>query len=114
MGSNPIKRAGRNNTSQAGLRSVKGSNAPLTERPVLAQSGHSLVHVVHLTTEGAFLAGILVAYGWYLSVHYCAHHNFSILPASLLKHHLDHHKFASRNYVVTTKLWDRVFGTMLQ
>jgi sterol desaturase/sphingolipid hydroxylase (fatty acid hydroxylase superfamily) len=32
----------------------------------------------------------------------------------LLKHHLDHHKFASRNYVVTTKLWDRVFGTMLR
>src|SRR5258708_2662294 len=33
----------------------------------------------HLRTEGAFLAGILVAYGWYLSVHYCAHNNFSIL-----------------------------------
>jgi sterol desaturase/sphingolipid hydroxylase (fatty acid hydroxylase superfamily) len=70
--------------------------------------------VVYLTTGGAVLAGVLVAYAWYLSVHYCAHQNSSIVPASLLKHHLDHHKFASRNYVVTTKLWDRVFGTMLR
>jgi sterol desaturase/sphingolipid hydroxylase (fatty acid hydroxylase superfamily) len=70
--------------------------------------------VVYLTTGGAVLAGALVAYAWYLSVHYCAHHNPTILPASLVKHHLDHHKIASRNYGVTTKLWDRVFGTMLR
>jgi sterol desaturase/sphingolipid hydroxylase (fatty acid hydroxylase superfamily) len=70
--------------------------------------------VVYLTTGGAVLAGVLVAYAWYLSVHYCAHQNSSILPASLLKHHLDHHKCASRNFGVTTKLWDRVFGTMLR
>jgi sterol desaturase/sphingolipid hydroxylase (fatty acid hydroxylase superfamily) len=70
--------------------------------------------VAYLTTGGAVLAGVLVAYAWYLSVHYCAHHNPAILPASLLKHHLDHHRFASRNYGVTTKLWDRLFGTMLR
>jgi len=70
--------------------------------------------VVYLTTGAPLLAGVLVAYAWYLSVHYGAHHNPSILPASLLKHHLDHHKFASRNYGVTTKLWDRVFGTILR
>jgi sterol desaturase/sphingolipid hydroxylase (fatty acid hydroxylase superfamily) len=70
--------------------------------------------VVYLTTGGTVLAGALVAYAWYLSVHYCAHHNPTILPASLLKHHLDHHKFARRNYGVTTKVWDRVFGTMLR
>jgi sterol desaturase/sphingolipid hydroxylase (fatty acid hydroxylase superfamily) len=67
-----------------------------------------------LTTGGAVLAGVLVAYAWYLSVHYCAHHNPAILPASLRKHHLDHHRFANRNYGVTTKFWDRVFGTMLR
>jgi hypothetical protein len=33
--------------------------------------------VVYLTTGGAVLAGVLVAYAWYLSVHYCAHHNHS-------------------------------------
>ena len=60
------------------------------------------------------LAGVLVVYVRYLTFHYCAHHNPAILPASLLKHHLDHHKFANRNYGVTTKLRDRVFGTVLR
>jgi sterol desaturase/sphingolipid hydroxylase (fatty acid hydroxylase superfamily) len=70
--------------------------------------------VVYLTTAGAVLAGVLVAYAWYLSIHYCAHRNPAILPASLLKHHLDHHRFANRNYGVTTKVWDRLFGTILR
>jgi sterol desaturase/sphingolipid hydroxylase (fatty acid hydroxylase superfamily) len=69
--------------------------------------------VLYLATGGAVLAGALLAYAWYLFVHYCAHNNPAILPASLLKHHLDHHRFANRNYGVTTKLWDRAFGTML-
>ena len=70
--------------------------------------------VVYLTTGGAVLAGVLVSYAWYLFVHYCAHQNPAVLPAPLLKHHLDHHRFANRNFGVTTKLWDRVFGTMLR
>jgi sterol desaturase/sphingolipid hydroxylase (fatty acid hydroxylase superfamily) len=70
--------------------------------------------VVYLTMGGTVLADALVGYAWYLSVHYCTHHNPAILPASLLNHHLDHHKFARRNYGVTTKFWDRVFGTMLR
>ncbi len=70
--------------------------------------------VLYLAAGGVVLAGALVAYAWYLFVHYCAHHNPRILPASLLKHHLDHHRFANRNYGVTTKLWDRVFGTLLR
>jgi sterol desaturase/sphingolipid hydroxylase (fatty acid hydroxylase superfamily) len=70
--------------------------------------------VLYLITGGAVLAGALVAYAWYLYVHYCAHQNPAILPASLLKHHLVHHRFANRNYGVTTKFWDRVFGTMFR
>jgi sterol desaturase/sphingolipid hydroxylase (fatty acid hydroxylase superfamily) len=70
--------------------------------------------LVYMTTDGAFLAGTLVAYAWYLFVHYCDHHKPEILPVSLLKHHLDHHKFANRNYGVTTKVWDRIFGTTLR
>jgi sterol desaturase/sphingolipid hydroxylase (fatty acid hydroxylase superfamily) len=70
--------------------------------------------VLYVTAGGAVLAGALVAYAWYLLVHYCAHHNPAILPASLLKHHLDHHRFANRNYGVTTKFWDRVFRTRLR
>jgi sterol desaturase/sphingolipid hydroxylase (fatty acid hydroxylase superfamily) len=64
--------------------------------------------------RGAVMAGVLVAYAWYLLVHYCAHHHSVVLPASVLKHHLDHHRFANRNYGVTTRFWDRVFGTMLR
>jgi sterol desaturase/sphingolipid hydroxylase (fatty acid hydroxylase superfamily) len=60
------------------------------------------------------LAGVLVAYAWYLFVHYCAHHSPAIVPVSLRKHHRDHHRFANRNYGVTTKLWDRAFGTLLR
>jgi hypothetical protein len=69
---------------------------------------------LYLTAGGAVLSGALVAYAWYLFVHYCAHHHPAILRASLLKHHLDHHRFANRNYGVSTRLWDRVFGTMLR
>ena len=70
--------------------------------------------LAYLTAGGTFLAGVLVAYGWFLSLHYCAHHSPAILPASLLKHHVDHHRFANRNYGVTTKFWDRLFGTLLR
>jgi sterol desaturase/sphingolipid hydroxylase (fatty acid hydroxylase superfamily) len=70
--------------------------------------------VVYLIAGDAVLAGVLVAYAWYLFVHYCAHQNSAFLPASLLKHHRDHHRFANRNYGVTTRCWDRVFGTMLR
>ena len=70
--------------------------------------------LVYMTAGGALLAGALVAYAWYLFVHYCAHHDPAILPVSLLKHHRDHHRFANRNYGVTTRFWDRIFGTMLR
>jgi sterol desaturase/sphingolipid hydroxylase (fatty acid hydroxylase superfamily) len=68
--------------------------------------------VLYLAAAGAVVAGVLVAYAWYLFVHYCVHHNPAFIPASLLRHHLDHHRFAKRNFGVTTRLWDRVFGTM--
>jgi sterol desaturase/sphingolipid hydroxylase (fatty acid hydroxylase superfamily) len=70
--------------------------------------------VLYPIVGGTVMAGVLVAYAWYLLVHYCAHHNSAVLPASVLKHHLDHHRFANRNYGVTTRFWDRVFGTMLR
>ena len=68
--------------------------------------------LVYLIAGGAFVAGALVAYAWYLFVHHCAHHGPDSLPLSLLKHHQSHHRFASRNYGVSTTLWDHVFGTM--
>ena len=70
--------------------------------------------LVYLIVGGAFVAGALVAYAWYLFVHHCSHHGPDSLPLSLLKHHQSHHRFASRNYGVSTTLWDHVFGTMLR
>jgi sterol desaturase/sphingolipid hydroxylase (fatty acid hydroxylase superfamily) len=68
---------------------------------------------VYFIAGGAFLAGALVAYAWYLFVHHCAHHGPDRLP-SLLKHHRSHHQFATTNYGVGTTLWDHIFGTMLR
>jgi sterol desaturase/sphingolipid hydroxylase (fatty acid hydroxylase superfamily) len=70
--------------------------------------------LVYGIVGGSFLAGALVAYAWYLFVHYCAHLGSDHVPSSLLKHHQKHHRLASRNYGVSTTLWDRVFGTMLR
>ena len=70
--------------------------------------------LIYLIAGGAFVAGALVAYAWYLFVHLCAHHGPDKLPLLLLKHHQSHHKFATRNYDVSTTLWDHVFGTILR
>jgi sterol desaturase/sphingolipid hydroxylase (fatty acid hydroxylase superfamily) len=70
--------------------------------------------LIYLIAGGAFLAGSLIAYAWYLFVHHCAHHGPDRLPSPLLKHHRSHHQFATRNYGVSTRLWDHVFGTMLR
>jgi sterol desaturase/sphingolipid hydroxylase (fatty acid hydroxylase superfamily) len=70
--------------------------------------------VAYLIAGGDFVAGALIAYAWYLFVHHCAHHSPDKLPLPLLKHHQIHHRFASRNYGVSTTLWDHVFGTMLR
>jgi sterol desaturase/sphingolipid hydroxylase (fatty acid hydroxylase superfamily) len=70
--------------------------------------------LVYLIADGAFVAGALVAYAWYLFVHHFAHHCPNKLPLPLLEHHQSHHRFATRNYGVSTTLWDHVFGTMLR
>jgi sterol desaturase/sphingolipid hydroxylase (fatty acid hydroxylase superfamily) len=70
--------------------------------------------VVYLVAGGAFVAGALIAYAWYLFVHHCTHHSAHRLPAFLIRNHNGHHKFATRNYGVTTTLWDNVFGTALR
>ncbi len=70
--------------------------------------------LVYLIAGGAFLAGALVAYTWYLFVHHCAHHSADSLPPRLLEHHRRHHRFAARNFGVSTTLWDHLLGTMLR
>jgi hypothetical protein len=58
--------------------------------------------LVYSIAGGAFLAGALIAYAWYLFVHHCAHRPGN-LPLPLLKHHRSHHRFATRNYGVSNK-----------
>jgi hypothetical protein len=70
--------------------------------------------LIYLIAEGAFLAGGLFAYSWYLFVHHCAHHGPDRLLLRQLKHHRSHHQFAKRNNGVSTTLWDHVFGTMFR
>jgi sterol desaturase/sphingolipid hydroxylase (fatty acid hydroxylase superfamily) len=70
--------------------------------------------IVYFIFGAAFLSGVLVAYAWYLFAHYSAHHNPETFPKALAKHHLDHHKLSTRNFGVSTTLWDQVFGTMLR
>lgn len=70
--------------------------------------------VVYLLAGGAVLAGVLFAYGWYLYVHHCAHHARARVFAALISHHDGHHRYATRNFGVSTTLWDRAFGTVLR
>jgi sterol desaturase/sphingolipid hydroxylase (fatty acid hydroxylase superfamily) len=70
--------------------------------------------LVYFIAGGVFVAGTLVAYAWYLFVHHCAHHSPDKIPLPLLKHHRSHHQFATRNYGVSTTLWDHVFGTVMK
>ena len=85
------------------------------DRPVLAVLWQIWVSfaLVYLIAGGAFLAGSLITYAWYLFVHHSAHHSPRYVPAPLLKHHSSHHKFSTRNYGVSTTFWDHVFRTML-
>jgi hypothetical protein len=69
--------------------------------------------LTYLIAGGAFVAGALIAYAWYLFVHHRAHHGTNTLSLPLLEHHRSHHRFATRNYGVSTTFWDRVFGTIL-
>jgi sterol desaturase/sphingolipid hydroxylase (fatty acid hydroxylase superfamily) len=70
--------------------------------------------LVYLIASGAFLAGALGAYAWYLFVHHCAHHgrnNIRHHCSSIIKTTVD---LRPRNYGVSTTLWDQIFGTVLR
>jgi hypothetical protein len=106
-----------------GHRFVLHNLAPIQHRAHHACPGKPVVKIfwqiwfcfvlVFWIAGGAILAGVLGAYAWYLFVHHCAHQRPDVLPKSLLRHHSYHHKFAKRNYGVSTTLWDHLFRTML-
>jgi hypothetical protein len=63
--------------------------------------------LVYLIVGGAFVAGALVAYAWYLVVH----HGPDSLPLSLLKHHQSHHRFTGALAAPISARWCRCGGS---
>ena len=64
----------------------------------------------------ALSVGLLGGYLAYVAVHYAVHHESShgiAYLARLKRHHaLHHHGGTNCNFGVTTRVWDRVFGTL--
>jgi len=64
----------------------------------------------------AFLTGLFGMYGFYEFVHYRYHKKEPLLYifVTFRKHHFYHHFHNPRtNYGVTTRFWDRIFGTFV-
>lgn len=64
----------------------------------------------------AFHAGFVLGYTFYDVIHYHVHHRRAGLRwlQRLKKHHVSHHfvdDYSELRYGVSTRLWDRVFGT---
>lgn len=63
---------------------------------------------------GAWVAGLMWAYVAYGLLHHAQHHTRfrSGWLRALQLHHLVHHRKEAGNFGVTTRFWDRVFGTL--
>ena len=66
----------------------------------------------------AVTGGLATGYLWYVIVHYAAHH-WAPRPGSYFyrtrMHHARHHYAPDfGNYGVTSDIWDRIFGTVLE
>jgi sterol desaturase/sphingolipid hydroxylase (fatty acid hydroxylase superfamily) len=65
----------------------------------------------------AATAGLVTGYLWYVLVHYAAHHwrprRGTYFYRAHLRHARHHHLSHNGNFGVTTDVWDRVFGTLL-
>jgi len=62
-----------------------------------------------------FFPGFAVGYAFYLLMHYLIHVRKA--PKGFFKffwrhHHLHHHKYDDKAFGLSTRFWDRVFGTM--
>ena len=61
-----------------------------------------------------FVGGIILGYLIYSGLHYCIH---QYKPPKHLKflwqhHHIHHHKEPEKAFGVSSRIWDRIFGTM--
>lgn len=75
---------------------------------------------LHWSMFYSFYGGLVFAYVLYDLVHYFSHHGWSVPRDShmgkMKTYHMKHH-FADKyheGYGITTKFWDRVFGTMIK
>lgn len=68
---------------------------------------------VWLLVGPAMMLGTMACWAWSGALHWRLH--VGRLTAAwvldLRKHHIGHHRKGSTNYGVSTKLWDRLFGT---
>ena len=71
-----------------------------------------------LGTALALTGGMMLGYLWYVTAHYGMHHwqiKSSSYLGGLRRHHALHHHFEDLgNFGVTSRFWDRVFGTHLK
>ena len=74
-----------------------------------------LTRVLRPEWAAAVMAGVLLGYLGYISVHYVVHHLGSGGRAwlrRLIRLHAVHHHDVAHNFGVTSPLWDWVFGTL--
>jgi sterol desaturase/sphingolipid hydroxylase (fatty acid hydroxylase superfamily) len=71
---------------------------------------------LHVPGFSGLLAGWMAGFVFYSWVHHAQHH--WTLRTSWMRHlqahHRIHHRFPDRNFGVTLRLWDDVFGTRLK
>ena len=70
-----------------------------------------------LPTAYAITAGAFMGYVAYDLTHYFLHHGYAFgyhLQAMKTYHVLHHYKSPSVGFGITSKFWDRVFGTVLE
>jgi sterol desaturase/sphingolipid hydroxylase (fatty acid hydroxylase superfamily) len=74
-----------------------------------------LLLVLPMTVAFELLLGLILGYLWYLTLHDRFHRQFWFLSKRLDRlriHHDVHHRWVSRNFGVTTRLWDIAFRTI--
>jgi 4-hydroxysphinganine ceramide fatty acyl 2-hydroxylase len=61
-----------------------------------------------------FFPGFILGYVLYVSLHYAMHRHKppKFLKALWAHHALHHYKYPDKAYGVSTRIWDRIFGTM--
>jgi sterol desaturase/sphingolipid hydroxylase (fatty acid hydroxylase superfamily) len=69
-----------------------------------------------ITFAASFLAGWYAGFFYYSVVHHGLHHASLDTPwlRKLKVHHAIHHHYEDTNFGVSTRVWDRVFGTMFE